>query len=125
MSNKRRREQPAVDTQLVEFYEDLASVDEKSRLKAAHMLLTKFIFIENSSGDQLNEILRRLIRGLCSGRKAARLGFSIALTESLTELFGPNARNVPGLQSVKDLIETLKTQTHVGGNASGHVCADH
>lgn len=124
MSKKRRREQPTVDTQLVEIYENLANIDEKIRFTAAHTLLTRFISVDNASGDQLNEILRRLIRGLCSGRKAARLGFSIALTECLTELYGPTAKSVSGLQSTGELIETLKWQTHVGGNVSGQVCPD-
>lgn len=121
MSKKRRREQPPLDTKLVEIYEDLANVDENIRFKAAHTLLTKFVSNESTTGEQLNEILRRLIRGLCSGRKAARLGFSIALTESLTELFGPNAKGVEGLQDIKDLVETLKAQTDIGGNVSGQV----
>lgn len=121
MSKKRRREQPAVDTQLVEIYEDLANVDEKIRLRAAHTLLTNFVSNGKATGDQLNKILRRLIRGLCSCRKAARLGFSIALTEFLTELLGPNGKDVEGFQGISDLVETLKTLTHVAGNVSGQV----
>lgn len=121
MSRKRRREQLPIDTDLVEIYEDLANVDEKIRFKAAHTLLSKCISTDSASGEQLNEILRRLIRGLCSGRKAARLGFSVALTESLTALYGPKAKNVPGLQSIDELIATLKSQTHVGNNVSGQV----
>ena len=122
MSKKRRREQPTVDVQLVEIYEDLANVDEPVRLKAAHALLTNFVNVDAATGDQLNEILRRLIRGLCSGRKAARLGFSIALTEILIQLLGPKpSRHVPGLQSITDLISTLVNQTSFSGNVSGQV----
>ncbi|KAK4692559.1 DNA polymerase phi, partial [Lecanoromycetidae sp. Uapishka_2] len=125
MSKKRRREQPLIDTQLIEIYEDLANVDEKVRFKAAHTLLSKIISADAASGEQQNEVLRRLIRGLCSGRKAARLGFSIALTESLAELYGPDAKSLPGLQTIRELIETLKTQTHVQGNVSGQEERDH
>lgn len=120
-SRKRRREQPAVDAQLVEIYEDLANVDEKIRLKAAHVLLTKFIFEGTATSDQLKEILRRLFRGLCSGRKAARLGFSIALTEFLNGLLGSKAKKVPGFHDITGLLETLESQTHVSGNVSGQV----
>lgn len=120
MSKKRRREQPAVDTQLVEIYEDLANVDENIRHKAARTLLKKF---EVATGDQLNEIVRRLFRGLCSGRKAARLGFSTALTECLTELLGRKDKDVPGFQRIPELIENLKSQTQVTGDASGQVCS--
>ena len=122
MSRKRRREQPATDVQLVEIYEDLASVDEPIRLKAAHALLTNFVSVEAATGDQLNEILRRLLRGLCSGRKAARLGFSIALTECLVQLLGQEGkRKVPGFRSTAELIETLVNQTSASGNVSGQV----
>ena len=121
MSKKRRREQPAVDTQLVEIYEDLANVDENVRLKAAQALLTNFVASGRSTGEQLNEIVRRLLRGLCSGRKAARLGFSVVLTEVLTELLGPSGKGVEGVQNVLELIETLKKQSQVSSNVSGQV----
>lgn len=123
MSKKRRRDQPAVDTQLVEIYEDLANVDENIRLKAAHALLTNFVREGKASGEQLHEILRRLLRGLCSGRKAARLGFSVALTELLIEILGPNGRKVPGFHDILGIIETLKKQTQVSGHVSGQVDA--
>lgn len=121
MSKKRLREHPKVDTHLVEIYEDLASVDEKIRLKAAHRLLTEFVHQKKASGEQLNEIIRRLIRGICSSRKAARLGFSVALTEFLVELFGHHNEHAEGLQALTELLETLKVQTHVTSNVSGQV----
>ena len=122
MSKKTRREQPAIDTKLVEIYEDLASVDEKIRLKAAQALLTDFVADGKSTGEQLNDVVRRLFRGLCSGRKAARLGFSVVLTELLTELLGPSGRGVAGFQTTLELIETLEKQSQVSGNVSGQVC---
>ena len=121
MSKKRRREQPAVETQLIEIYEDLANVDENVRLKAAETLLTNFVANGKSTGDQLNEIVRRLFRGLCSGRKAARLGFSVVLTELLVELYKSNGKAVAGVQSVLELIETLKKQSQISSNVSGQV----
>lgn len=117
MSKKRRREISAVQIQLIEIYDDLANPDEEIRLKAAQNLLLK---IDSYTSEQLHEILRRLIRGLCSGRKAARIGFSIALTELQVQLFGPKGANTT-LASVSDVIETLDKQTSVGGNVSGQV----
>ena len=122
MSKKRRREQRAVDVELVDIYEDLANVDEDIGLKAAQALLTNFVANGKSTGEQLNEIVRRLLRGLCSGRKAARLGFSVVLTELLIELLGPNGMGVAEFHNVSELIETLKKQSHVSGNVSGQVC---
>lgn len=117
MSKKRHREIPAIQIQLIEIYDDLANPDEEIRLRAAQNLLLK---VDSYTSEQLHEILRRLIRGLCSGRKAARLGFSVALTELLVQLFGPKAANT-SLASVSDVIETLDKQTCVGGNVSGQV----
>ena len=127
MSKKRRRERPAVNVELVEIYEDLASVDEEIRLKAAHLLLTKFVSNTLITGEQLDAILRRLIRGLCSGRKAARLGFSTTLTEFLSGIFGPNGKFagehcVSGFADIKDLSAILVEETKVGGNVAGQVC---
>lgn len=122
MSKKRHREQPAVDIQLVEIYEDLANVDEHIRLKAAQALLTNFIADGKSTGEQLNEIVRRLLRGLCSGRKAARLGFSVVLTELFIQLLGLSEKGVAGFQNVLELIESLKKQSQVSSNVSGQVC---
>lgn len=122
MNNKRRREQVTVDTQLVEIYEDLANIDDEIRIKAAQALLLRVASEANPTAQQVNEILRRLLRGLCSGRKAARLGFSVALTELLTQLYDPTSMIFPGSQRISELIETLKEQTHTPGNVSGEVC---
>lgn len=122
MSNKRRREPVTVDTQLVEIYEDLANINDDIRLKAAQALLLRVALEADSTAQQVTEILRRLLRGLCSGRKAARLGFSVALTELLIQLFGSASRRVPGIPSIQELIETLKEQTRTQGNVSGEVC---
>ena len=78
MGRKRHREDATEVSRRTEVYEDLAHLDPSIRLKAAQTLLTQLV--PGADADQLNEILRRLIRGLCSGRKAARLGFSVALT---------------------------------------------
>ena len=51
---------------------------------------------------------------------AARLGFSVALTELLIQLLGSIKRDVPNL-SIPELIDLLKEQTHIGGNVSGQV----
>ena len=121
MSKKRHRERTAIDTQLVEIYEDLANEDESIRLKAAHTLLTKFGVGHRNDSEQLNGILRRLFRGLCSGRKAARVGFSIALTEFLTQLFGPPRRDETAFQDATGILQKLKEQTTATNGTSGQV----
>jgi DNA polymerase phi len=117
MSKKRPREIKAIDTQLIEIYEDLANEDEEVRLKAAYTLLSQFS--ANASLDQNKIILKRLFRGLCSGRKAARLGFSVALTELLSQVFLPYIDE----QKIEapEIIDLLESQTAVDGSASGQV----
>ncbi|MCJ1468835.1 DNA-directed DNA polymerase [Pseudocyphellaria aurata] len=123
MTNKRRRKTSMVDTQLVEIYEDLANVEEEIRLKAAQTLLLKIAPEAGLASQQIHEILRRLIRGLCSGRKAARLGFSVALTEFLIQQLGPTA-SCP-LFAIPEVIEVLKTETYIVGNVSGQEERNH
>ena len=119
MSKKRAREVKATDTQLIEIYEDLANESEEIRLKAAHTLLTKFSDPVSTTLEQHKVIIGRLFRGLCSGRKAARLGFSIALTEFLSQVFEPylDSGRISGL----DIIKNLESQTAAEGGTSGQV----
>lgn len=105
----------------MEIYEDLANVEEEVRLKAAHSLLSKIAPEAGLASEQYHEILRRLIRGLCSGRKAARLGFSVALTEFLIQLLNPNASYPSSPFTIPEVIEVLKKETYVVGNVSGQV----
>ncbi len=120
MSKKRAREGKATDTQLIEIYEDLANESEEIRLKAAHTLLTKFSDPTKTTLEQHKVIVGRLFRGLCSGRKAARLGFSIALTELLSQVFQPYLENKE--VGALDIINNLESQTAPEGGTSGQVC---
>ncbi|KAL8873595.1 MAG: hypothetical protein Q9174_000961 [Haloplaca sp. 1 TL-2023] len=127
MTKKRPRESSSIDTRLVEIYDDLAHEDEEIRLKAAHAFLIRFSVNGSQSSQQISEAVRRLIRGLCSGRKAARLGFSIALTELLSQRWG-EGHFTPSDQvntEVTTLIEILKKQTEITGNVSGQEERDH
>ncbi|KAL8818542.1 MAG: hypothetical protein Q9223_002845 [Gallowayella weberi] len=124
MSRKRHREQPNIDTQLVEIYDDLANEREAIRFAAVRAFLTKFAPGNSPSNEQLSEAVRRLVRGLCSGRKAARIGFSIALTEFLSQRWGNNC-NKAGTLQIPDLIDVLIRQTEATGNISGQEERDH
>lgn len=116
---KRRREVQVPDTQLIEIYDDLANEDESIRLKAATSLLRNFSIPSKRNIDQQKTILQRLFRGLCSGRKAARLGFSVALTEFLSEVFSKylDAKKV----DPSEILDLLVSQSAVNGNTSGQV----
>ena len=119
MSKKRRRDPASIDTQLIEIYEDLANENEEIRLKAAHALLHKISAYSTPPKEILTEILVRLTKGLCSGRKAARLGFSIALTEFIAQVLDHDGKDEN--LAFSDVFNILQKHTDIGGNVSGQV----
>lgn len=125
MSIKRRREPSSIDTGLIEIYEDLANENEEIRIKAASALLSKFSTEKDNPKEELLRVFQRLIRGLCSGRKAARIGFSVALTELLSQRWGQSHVNGAEYEQISDLIGDLVNQTEVTGKISGQVCFIH
>jgi DNA polymerase phi len=116
MSKKRKRE---VDLELVQVYEHLADDNEDIRLRAAHTLVAKIFKPGVTSDDQTTTILNRLFRGLCSSRKSARLGFSVALTELLSQL------SLAGDLPAASLVDILETQTVPEGGTSSQDERDH
>ncbi|MCJ1473397.1 DNA-directed DNA polymerase, partial [Lambiella insularis] len=124
MSKKRRRESSGVDTEVVEIYEDLANEDEEVRLRAAKALLSRVLPDNNPSNEELEKILKRLFRGLCSSRKAARLGFSVALTEFLVQ-GSARCQASDQAQDISAIIDTLEAQTRIPVHVSGQEERDH
>ncbi|EXJ64237.1 hypothetical protein A1O7_00573 [Cladophialophora yegresii CBS 114405] len=120
LSKKRKRE---VDVELVKVYNDLADEQENVRLAAAHTLLTKAYKPGVTSNEQTKTILTRLFRGLCSSRKSARLGFSIALTELLSQLASTrdSLQNIP----VSAIIDIFESQSAPEKGTSGQDERDH
>ncbi|KAK3111722.1 DNA-directed DNA polymerase [Teratosphaeriaceae sp. CCFEE 6253] len=86
-SRRRRLEDGEASSRLAQIYNDLADEIPSVRLHGAGTLCK---YLLSDSPDQVRRIniaLDRLIKGLCSGRKAARLGFSVALAEALRLAF--------------------------------------
>lgn len=126
MSKKRRRDPTTIDGQLVEIYEDLAHEDEDTRIKAAQTLLSKLASEKAPFQTQLTaDVLIRLIRGLCSGRKAARLGFSVALTEFLVQTQDKAKNDAHAPVDVQNVIDALIQHSTAGGNVSRQEIRDH
>jgi DNA polymerase phi len=122
-NKKRRREPVNVDTKLVEIYEDLASENDEIRLKAAQALVSQFTPDKKPADEQIRKALQRLFRGLCSSRKAARVGFSIALTEVLAQVFwkeGVKSRD-EGI-TVEGVLGVWEGVSHATAGESGQVC---
>ncbi|KAL1311536.1 hypothetical protein AAFC00_001656 [Neodothiora populina] len=79
-SRKRRLEYSETDAKLASLFNDLADDVKSTRIKAAAELIRT---LTDADAVKLDKALTRLIKGLCSSRKAARSGFSVALTEVL------------------------------------------
>ncbi|KAB8255563.1 DNA polymerase phi-domain-containing protein [Aspergillus pseudonomiae] len=122
-SKKRRREPVNVDTKLVEIYEDLASEKDEIRLKAAQALVSQFTPDKEATDEQIKKTLLRLFRGLCSSRKAARIGFSIALTEILSQALS-NPRESSEIDIPK-VVGFWESQSSASGSESGQEQRDH
>lgn len=118
---KRRREVANVDVKLVEIYEDLANEKNEIRLKAAGELLSRFAPDKDPSEEDVEKAIHRLFRGLCSSRKAARVGFSIALTELLATVFAAPDGKRPANLDVPKIIEVLEKMSTPTGSSSGQV----
>jgi len=114
---KKQRQYTAHDSTLAKIYEELAGEVSDSRIKAAKDLL-----LELSDADHaiVKKSITRLIKGLCSSRKAARLGFFVALTELLRQSFDAEARQNAAV-GVDELVELVTRTTSAEGKASGQV----
>ncbi|KAH0493944.1 hypothetical protein TgHK011_000584 [Trichoderma gracile] len=74
------------------LYELLGSEDENDRIEAADCIISGLLGGEGVAEPVLQRHLdRRLFRGLSSGRNASRIGFSLVITEILSQLFGDKA----------------------------------
>ena len=119
-SRKKRVKYSDEDAELAKIYSDLADEVQDVRIKAAGEL------IKNLSTELLDKTERqqaaqtRLIKGLCSSRKAARLGFSVALAE-LVRLRDRSYKS----KCSPTLFEEILRLTTPQGNISGTERRDH
>jgi DNA polymerase phi len=120
--SKRRRQSQVVDPQLRKLYNDLAAEEDETRLEAAKQIILHFSPEKAPSAPSVHQARDRLIRGLCSSRKAARFGFCVTLTELLRSLFGQDQDKVQALGlSVNGVIDEVVERTQVEGNVPGNV----
>jgi DNA polymerase phi len=119
---KRRRQISEQDRRLAKLYEDLADEASDIRLKAAKELLVQLSPENGPSPGLVLKTLNRLIRGLCSGRKAARYGFFVAFTELLRQVYGGNGgHEAKEALELKALVQLIIKVTQPDGKAVGQV----
>jgi hypothetical protein len=121
---KRRRQISEEQIKLSKLYDDLAAESDDVRFDAAKELILKFSPGNQPAAKDVETALGRLIKGLCSQRKAARVGFSLTLTELLREILGQREITIKGLDlDVASLIKLVEEKTKVEGNVPGRVSA--
>ncbi|KAF2115511.1 DNA polymerase phi-domain-containing protein [Lophiotrema nucula] len=123
---KRQRQANKDNVNLSKLYDDLAAESDEVRLNAAKELILKLSPSNEPSLTTIQTALDRLIRGLCSQRKAARFGFCITLTELLRQLFSREKPEVHGPDlSVERIIGLVEEKTKVNSNVPGQERRDH
>ncbi|ORY11817.1 DNA polymerase phi-domain-containing protein [Clohesyomyces aquaticus] len=124
--SKRRRHISGDDIKISKLYEDLAAESDEVRLEAAKQLILKFSPQNQPSSEAVGHALNRLIRGLCSQRKAARIGFCVTLTELLREVLVQNRGSISGLNlDVNEVLSLVEAKTKIEGNVPGQERRDH
>ncbi|KAH7058790.1 DNA polymerase phi-domain-containing protein [Macrophomina phaseolina] len=121
---KRRKQYTEQDAELARLFDRLADEARDVRLNAAKELVLKLS--SSPTAELANKAIVRLIRGLNSGRKAARFGFFVALTETLRQLYGSSSKEIPGLEpNIHGLVKLVAELTTPEGKASGQEKRDY
>ncbi|KAI0588802.1 DNA-pol-phi domain containing protein [Pyrenophora tritici-repentis] len=123
-----KRHRPSIQdkVKLSKLYADLAAEDDDVRLEAAKQIIVKFSPESEPAAKDVEEALVRLIKGLCSQRKAARVGFSLTLTELLRQIFGDTSHKIQHLElDVASVIKMVEEKTKAKGNVPGKEKRDH
>ncbi|KAK8178751.1 DNA polymerase phi-domain-containing protein [Phyllosticta citribraziliensis] len=123
-AQKRRRQYTEQDAKLASIFDRLADEAKETRLAAAKELV--LLLSDEATADIANKVLTRLIRGLCSPRKAARSGFFVALSETLRQLYGPSTKEIPDFEpNLHGLVKLVAELTTAEGKTSGQEKKDH
>ena len=117
---KRLKQYTDAHAKLADIFNRLADEVQTEREGATKELTA---LLSTNDTDQAQKILVRLARGLCSGRKAARFGFAVALTHILEQLYRQGkASAVAGEISVSQVIDLIRDNTQPPeGKISGQV----
>jgi len=104
------------DAKFAKYYSDLASEAKDVRIKAATDLVKHCEDLGNDERDDVTKIHTRLVKGLCSSRKAARLGFFTALTEVLRLTVGDGK-----VTDISEFLALIHSTTVADSHAAGQV----
>ncbi|EME42693.1 hypothetical protein DOTSEDRAFT_54979 [Dothistroma septosporum NZE10] len=112
-SRKRRLEDGEDRQELAKIFNELRDEISETRLEATKNLLKTLSIKSDDQAGKLDYSTTRLIRGVCSGAKAARPGFSIALIEVLRLGF------ISGHLKLVNTVEKIVALTNLESKLSG------
>lgn len=110
----RRMKYTEADKELAEIFKGLGDEIPSVRLDATRSLLKKLSEKSSDQPQRLGNAITRLIKGVCSGAKAARPGFSVALIEVLRL-----ARKVDSSTTTVEIVDKAIALTNPEGRQSG------
>lgn len=116
----RRLKYTEADRELAEIFKGLGDEISSVRLDATRNLLKRLSAKSPDQSQRLGNAITRLIKGVCSGAKAARPGFSVALIEVLRL-----ARKVDPSTTVVEIVDKAVALTNPEGRQSGEEKRNH
>lgn len=118
-SRKRRLENGQSQAELSKIIDNLRDEVAEVRIDATRSLLKTLSAKSDDRSQKLGYSLNRLIKGVCSGAKAARPGFSIALVEVLRLGFAASE------WGLVDVVDRIISTTNPDNKASGEEKRDY
>jgi hypothetical protein len=108
---KHKRQFTEKDRNRASIWEQLADEKHETRIQAAKKLVDEFAPDEQPDVEKLKDVLVRLIKGHSSGRKAARAGYFVALSELLRQISTSKDLFTEAVGSVQDLLQLIHRLT--------------
>ncbi|KAI5364242.1 putative DNA polymerase V/Myb-binding protein 1A [Septoria linicola] len=114
------KEQSADQKELNRILRKLGEEVSETRIEATKELLHYLAEDENDFKNRVDKAVTRLIIGVCSGARASRLGFSLALAEVL-RFARDGKRNLLNFEEILSKIAALTPEGDRGGDERNHL----
>jgi hypothetical protein len=123
--SKNKRQFTDQDRQRASVYEQLADEKHGTRIQAAKKLVDEFAPSKNPNIEKLKDIFTRLVKGLCSGRKAARAGYFVAFAELLRQTSSSEELFTQATGSTQEFLRLINSLTKPDRNSPQvrHFCS--
>ena len=114
---RQKRQFTEKDRKRASVFEQLADDKHGTRIQAAKTLIEEFAPSNSPEVEKLKNVIIRLVNGLCSGRKSARAGYFIALSELLRQTASSNELFEQVTGGLEELLKLINRLTKPDRNA--------